>query len=74
MTPVAVRLPWGPLHLARANGRGYWTACSRTVLHEDIVVAQGRAADRAWRHELQCQDCASVARRGVRLVAQRLGW
>lgn len=74
MSPVAVRTERGRLHIGRRLGIRYVAACHRTVRVRDAVVYEGRQRDLAWRHELRCQDCESLAARGLRELARVAGW
>lgn len=71
---VAVRLPNGKLHVAVRHGRGYLAACHRMVRGTDLVVHEGRQADRAWRLEQICTDCENLRRRGPRELIRVAGW
>lgn len=77
---VAVRTERGRLHVARLVGIRYETACHRLVPVKRAVVHEGRdrlgrpRADVAWKHELRCLDCESLAKRGPRELARVAGW
>lgn len=75
---MAVRTARGRLHVARRVGARYELACHRTirpdVVHEGRDRFGRRRADVAWRHELRCADCESLARRGWRELARVAGW
>jgi hypothetical protein len=57
MTAVPVRTVSGPLHLCKATGRGYRTACGRTLTGARLVVPPRRLWRKAWDLELVCQRC-----------------
>lgn len=70
MTPTPVRTPAGPLHVSKPTGRGYRTACGRTLSGAHLVVPDrvvrtrfGRRIDgwaRAWALELVCRQCDRI--------------
>lgn len=86
MTPTPVRTAAGPLHLSKPTGRGYRTACGRTLAGARLVVPErhprtrlGRRIDgwaRAWALELVCRQCAAIADRcdTAAELARRAGW
>lgn len=86
MTPTPVRTARGPLHLSKPTGRGYRTACGRTLTGAQLVVPErhvrsrlGRRIDgwrRAWLLELVCRRCDAIAEQCATEseLSRRAGW
>lgn len=74
--PTPVRTPAGPLHLAKATGRGYRTACGRTLTGPDLVVHPRRLWVKAWNLERVCVGCDRRAEQAdtVAQLARLAGW
>lgn len=62
-TPIPVRTRRGVLHLCKPTGRGYRTACGRTLSGADLVVHPARLWRRAWQLEAVCDRCDSLRAR-----------
>lgn len=73
---VPVRLGHGVLHLAAPTGRGYRTACKRTLAGARLEVPPRRDWRRCWRLELVCARCERMRRqaRTVSEFARLAGW
>jgi hypothetical protein len=76
VTAVPVRTPSGPLHLCKATGRGYRTACGRTLAGASLVVPRRRDWRRAWSLELVCARCEAkrIKARTDSELARLAGW
>lgn len=76
MTAVPVRRPGGPLHLCKSTGRGYRTACGRTLSGGELEVPKRRLWVKAWRLELVCLRCDARAERARTdsELARLAGW
>lgn len=54
---MPVRSGHGPLHLGKPTGRGYRTACKRTLTGGALYVPPRLSWRRCWRLELVCSRC-----------------
>lgn len=73
---VPVRKAHGVLHLAKPTGRGYRTACKRTLAGSGLDVPRRRDWSRCWALEAVCARCER-ARRQCRTgaeLAKLAGW
>lgn len=72
---IPVRKLGGELHLAKATGKGYRTACRRTLRGSDLDVPRAPWG-RAWRLELVCDRCEQLRdqARDEAHLARLAGW
>lgn len=76
MTAVPVRTTRGPVHLCQATGRGYRTACGRTLQGDDLIVPRRMLWAKVWALEVACKRCEAKAdrARNDRELAALAGW
>lgn len=74
-TSIPVRRHGGPLHIARPTGRGYRTACGRTLSGATLEVPRAPWG-RCWRLELVCDRCDRLQAKAATeaQLAKLAGW
>lgn len=76
MIATPVRRRGGALHLCRATGRGYVTACGRTLQGGTLEVPPRRLWARCWALDLVCRRCDRLGQQAHsnRELATLAGW
>jgi hypothetical protein len=67
---LPIRKPGQPLHLALPTGRGYRTACGRSMSGPTLELAPAPFG-RSWGLELRCEKCEQERQAARRVVKAR---